>query len=60
MARREALIEHLLRRAGFGGTASEVDESVELGYAATLERLLREEEEPDTSTMALGRRPSSA
>ena len=35
-----ALIAHLLRRAGFGATPDELDDAVEVGYDATLERLL--------------------
>jgi uncharacterized protein (DUF1800 family) len=48
VARREQLIEHLLRRAGFGATTAEIDAYAELGYSATLEHLLDYEAVPDT------------
>ena len=35
-----ALTAHLLRRAGFGATPQELDEYLELGYDATVEKLL--------------------
>ena len=38
-----SLTAHLLRRAGFGATPSEVDAATEAGYAATLDELLNPE-----------------
>ena len=35
-----ALIAHLMRRAGFGATPDELDKAFEIGYDATLEKLL--------------------
>jgi uncharacterized protein (DUF1800 family) len=43
MARRELLIEHLLRRAGFGASADEIDTYVDLGYATALDTLINYE-----------------
>jgi uncharacterized protein (DUF1800 family) len=40
MARRELLIEHLLRRIGFGASADELDMYIELGYPGSLVRLI--------------------
>jgi uncharacterized protein (DUF1800 family) len=40
MARRELLIEHLLRRIGFGAAPDEIEQYVELGYAEALVRLI--------------------
>src|SRR5689334_13481180 len=40
MARREQQIEHLLRRAGFGGSPNEVDAYADLGLNATIDRLV--------------------
>jgi uncharacterized protein (DUF1800 family) len=40
MARREQQIEHLLRRAGFGGSPSEVDSFADLGLNVTIDRLV--------------------
>lgn len=39
-----AQIAHLLRRAGFGGTAAEIDEYQALGFAGAVERLLHPEQ----------------
>ena len=40
-SRQEALLmAHLLRRAGFGATPSEMDKALDLGYDAMLEGLL--------------------
>ena len=46
MARRELLIEHLLRRIGFGASASELDMYIELGYPGALLRLIDYESAP--------------
>ena len=43
MARREPLIEHMLRRAGFGGTAAEIEMYADLGYATALDRVINYE-----------------
>src|SRR4051812_30339742 len=40
MARRDALIEHLLRRIGFGGSPADVDAYADMGYATALDRLI--------------------
>ena len=45
-----ALIAHLLRRAGFGATPDELDDAVEVGYDATLERLLNPIEDYELPT----------
>ena len=45
-----ALIAHLLRRAGFGATPDELDDAVEVGYDATLERLLNPVEDYELPT----------
>ena len=55
MARREQFIEHLLRRAGFGGSPAEIDYFVEQGYPATLEYLLNPEQVPDTVDEKIGK-----
>ncbi len=47
MARREQQIEHLLRRAGFGGSPDEVDLYAELGLAGATDILLNFEQVPD-------------
>src|SRR5258705_7501398 len=43
MARRDLLIEHLLRRIGFGARPGEVEQYADLGYALTLDRLINYE-----------------
>ncbi|HYT67347.1 MAG TPA: DUF1800 domain-containing protein [Vicinamibacterales bacterium] len=43
MARRELLIEHLLRRIGFGASPGEVEYYADLGYATALDRLINYE-----------------
>ena len=40
------LIAHLMRRAGFGATRSEIRDYAEAGYEATVDRLINP---PDTS-----------
>lgn len=47
MARREQRIEHLLRRAGFGGSPDEVAELSEIGYQGALDLLVFFEQTPD-------------
>jgi uncharacterized protein (DUF1800 family) len=51
MARREQQIEHLLRRAGFGGSPAEVDAYSELGLSAAIDQLVnydRITDDPDS------------
>lgn len=55
MARREQLIEHLLRRAGFGATLEEIDAYAELGYLGTVEKLLAADQVPDTTDDNIGK-----
>jgi uncharacterized protein (DUF1800 family) len=43
MAARDSLIEHLLRRVGFGAGPGEVEQYAELGYATALDRLINYE-----------------
>jgi uncharacterized protein (DUF1800 family) len=43
MAARDSLIEHLLRRIGFGAGANEIQQYAELGYATALDRLINYE-----------------
>jgi uncharacterized protein (DUF1800 family) len=43
MAERDPLIEHLLRRIGFGAGPGEVEQYTELGYATALDRLINYE-----------------
>jgi uncharacterized protein (DUF1800 family) len=47
MGRREQQIEHLLRRAGFGGSPDEIDLYAELGVPATIDLFLNYEQAPD-------------
>jgi uncharacterized protein (DUF1800 family) len=47
MARRDLLIEHLLRRIGFGARPGEVEQYADLGYALALNRLINYESLPD-------------
>ena len=54
MARRELLIEHLMRRAGFGASQAQVEQFAEMGYAATVDYLLDYEEVPDTVDEKIG------
>ena len=41
-----SLMAHLMRRAGFGASFEELEQCVERGYEATVERLLRPEDSP--------------
>ena len=43
MARRELLIEHLLRRIGFGASPGDIELYADLGYATALDRLINYE-----------------
>ena len=43
MALRDPLIEHLLRRAGFGASPADLDAYARLGFATTLDRLINYE-----------------
>jgi uncharacterized protein (DUF1800 family) len=43
MARRELLIEHMLRRVGFGAAPGDVEQYADLGYATALDRLINYE-----------------
>src|SRR5918911_3670029 len=49
-ARRE--LGHLLRRAGFGASPAELDAALQIGYDATLERLLAPESVDDAAAEA--------
>ncbi len=42
-----SLMAHLFRRAGFGATYEELEESLAAGYEATVERLLHPEDAPE-------------
>jgi hypothetical protein len=53
--RGEHLIEHLLRRAGFGATEAEIDYLNELGYAGAVDYLLDYEQAPDDVDSFIGR-----
>ena len=55
MARREQLIEHLFRRAGFGASQARIEEFSELGYGATVNYLLDHEDVPDTVNDNIGK-----
>jgi len=54
MARRDALIEHLLRRIGFGGSPADVEAYADLGYATALDRLINYEIVPDDVDEKIG------
>src|SRR5579864_2447317 len=43
-------VAHLLRRAGFGATQSELDSYTQLGFAGAVDRLLNPEQVDDSST----------
>ena len=49
------LMEHLLRRAGFGATQAEIDAFKEMGYEAAVDSLLNFEEQPDDVDSLIGR-----
>ena len=42
----KALIHHLLRRAGFGGSHEEIESYAEIGYDQTVDKLLDPESTP--------------
>ncbi|HIN04912.1 MAG TPA: hypothetical protein EYM65_01565, partial [Dehalococcoidia bacterium] len=42
-----SLMAHLMRRAGFGAPMEELEARAAKGYEATVEELLRPEEQPD-------------
>jgi uncharacterized protein (DUF1800 family) len=46
-------VAHLLRRAGFGSTEAELDDYTQLGFSATLERLLNYEQVDDSALDAM-------
>ena len=50
-----ALMAHLMRRAGFGATRAELEELAERGYEATVDELLRPEDQPDIDEYELYR-----
>jgi uncharacterized protein (DUF1800 family) len=54
MGRREQQIEHLLRRAGFGGSPNEIDLHAELGVAASIDLLLNYDQIPDDVDQRIG------
>src|SRR5205085_2200287 len=43
MASRDPLIEHMLRRVGFGAAPGEAEQHADLGYATALDRLINYE-----------------
>ena len=51
-----ALISHLMRRAGFGAGHDEIEAYAEMGYEATVEKLLDPESEPPVDEYSLMRR----
>ena len=55
MARRELLIEHLLRRIGFGATQGDIETYADLGYATALDRLINYEQIFDDADERIGK-----
>jgi uncharacterized protein (DUF1800 family) len=53
--RGEHVIEHLLRRAGFGASQSEIDDYMELGFSDSVRRLLDYEAVPDDVDALIGK-----
>src|SRR4051812_40620289 len=51
----ESAIEHLLRRAGFGASAEEIDDYSDLGFAGTVARLVNYEDVPDDVDRLVGK-----
>jgi len=51
----EHLVEHLLRRAGFGASQDEIDDYMDLGFTATVRRLLDYETVPDDVDGLIGK-----
>jgi uncharacterized protein (DUF1800 family) len=54
MGRREQQIEHLLRRAGFGGSPNEVDLFAEIGVRGTIDLLVYYDQFPDDVDAFIG------
>jgi uncharacterized protein (DUF1800 family) len=54
MGRREQQVEHLLRRAGFGGSPDEIDLYAELGVPTTIDLLLNYEQVADDVDSHIG------
>lgn len=50
-----ALMSHLMRRAGFGGTYDEIEQLADQGYEATVEQLLSPEAQPELDEVELYR-----
>ena len=50
-----ALMAHLMRRAGFGASRDELEARIAKGYEATVENLLRPEDQETTDTLELMR-----
>jgi uncharacterized protein (DUF1800 family) len=51
----EHAIEHLLRRAGFGASQSEIDDYIDLGFGGTVRRLVAYEPVPDDVDSLIGK-----
>ena len=51
----EHVIEHLLRRAGFGASDDEIEDYLELGFGGTVRRLLDYETVPDDVDALIGK-----
>ena len=51
----EHLIEHLLRRAGFGANQDEIDDYMDLGFGGTVRRLLEYDTVPDDVDALIGK-----
>jgi uncharacterized protein (DUF1800 family) len=51
----EHLVEHLLRRAGFGASQEEIDDYMDLGFMGTVRRLLDYETVPDDVDALIGK-----
>jgi uncharacterized protein (DUF1800 family) len=54
MGRREQQIEHLLRRAGFGGSPNEIDFYSEIGVRGTIDLLVYYDQVPDDVDSRIG------
>lgn len=54
MPRRDSLTEHLLRRAGFGGTGEEIEWYASLGFRGAVEQLLQYQRVPDDVDERIG------
>ena len=55
MATRDSLIEHLLRRVGFGAAPGEIETYADLGYATALDRLINYESIYDNVDQLIGK-----